>query len=189
MPRNSVTYKLLCRFESVIRAVDTLTETSSKFPRVRFKPLYTDYNSCVDEFSRYSPTEFKQLNLESLPLYDDEGRELFTNEKLSTLLHQAQAITALLKGSLPPGYSGGQETMRESWAWYWNNTHYKLLVGLIILLLTHKERVQETSWSQYLTRTIGISTFLSAVSAMRNQESLKGLLKGCESGTLRLQKP
>lgn len=136
MLKNSVTYKLLCRFESLINGVDTLTETASKFQIVRLKPLFTDYNSCIDEFSKHFPSEFKQLNLEPLPLYDDEGGERFTEEKRSTLLHQAQSITALLKGSLPPGYSGGPETLRESLAWYWNNTHYKLLVGLIILLLS-----------------------------------------------------
>jgi hypothetical protein len=102
---------------------------------VRFKPLYTDYNSRVDQFSKYFPSEVAQLNLEPLPLYDDEATELFTDEKPCTLFHQAQAITALLRGSLPPGYSGGPETLRESLAWYWNNTHYGVLAGFIALLL------------------------------------------------------
>ena len=34
-------------------------------------------------------------------LYDDNGQELFTANKLSTILHQSQAIIGFLKGQLP----------------------------------------------------------------------------------------
>ena len=47
--------------------------------------------------------EYNQLELEDLPLYDGEGRMLFTSNKLSTLLHQTLAIIGFLEGELPPG--------------------------------------------------------------------------------------
>ena len=44
----------------------------------------------------------QRLGLEDLPLYDAERKEQFTVNKLSTLLHQSQAVIGVLKGLLPP---------------------------------------------------------------------------------------
>ena len=136
MVKQKTTYRLLCRFESLVAQINNLKTTTSKLRNVRYKPLYTSYNSCIEELKTHYSAQYKQLNLELLPLYDANGIELFTNEKISTLLHQSEAIVAILRGSLPPNYSGGPETFRESLGWYWDNTHRSVAIFFIGLLFS-----------------------------------------------------
>lgn len=97
-----IPYKLYRRFEALIESMYALTSIIQQLGFVRFKPLFNSYNSCVEEFKTHYPDDYKQLILEDLPLYDDKSIEKFTQDKLSTMLHQAQAIVGVLKGSLPP---------------------------------------------------------------------------------------
>lgn len=77
-------------------------ELKTKPGFVRYKPLFTTYNSIVEKFKSTFPEEHKNLSLEELPLFDEKGNELFTQKKLSTLLHQATDFDATLRGMLPP---------------------------------------------------------------------------------------
>jgi hypothetical protein len=95
-------YKLYRRFEALIESVYTLPSVTTKLGIARYKPLFNSYNSCKDAFEKDYPEDYNQLNLEELPLYDEAGEAKFTQDKLSTLLHQCQAIVGVLRGSLPP---------------------------------------------------------------------------------------
>jgi len=95
-------YKLLRRLEALIESIFALNSTIKQVGYVRYKPLFSSYNSCIKEFKSSYPKEFQQLGLEDLPLYDAERKEQFTVNKLSTLLHQSQAVIGVLKGLLPP---------------------------------------------------------------------------------------
>ena len=70
-----------------------------------------------------------------MPLFDENGTMLFTNEKLSTVLHQSEMISAFLKGNLPPNYSGSPENIKESLSWYWQNTHWSVPIFFVLVLL------------------------------------------------------
>lgn len=102
---------------------------------VRFKPLFISYNACIDSFRTAFPKEYDSLNLESLPLYDDTGKELFTNEKISTLLHQAEAVLSILKGISPYQFAAKPTSARQSISWYLHNTHPRLIYSLLMLLV------------------------------------------------------
>ena len=95
-------YQLLRRFEALIEIVLALNSTIEQVRYVRFKPLFRNYNSCIKEFKSIFPEEYKKLDLEDLPLYDNQTREMFTANRISTLLHQSQAVVGILKGMLPP---------------------------------------------------------------------------------------
>ncbi len=97
-------YKLFCRFESLIESVKNKDCKILSFIKVRNKPWFNDYNSCVEQFKVLCPDEYKQTNLEPLPLKEVDGSDGFTNEKLPTLLQQSEIIFAILKGLLPPEY-------------------------------------------------------------------------------------
>jgi len=97
-----IPYKLLRRLEALIESILALNSTIKQVGYVRYKPLFSSYNSCIKEFKSYYPKEFQQLGLEDLPLYDTERKEQFTVNKLSTLLNQSQAVIGVLKGLLPP---------------------------------------------------------------------------------------
>lgn len=75
--------------------------TTTFYNIVRLKPFFTTYNSCTEQFKSLFPAEYEKLNLEPLPLYDDQGKELFTVSRLSTLLQQSRQIRAVLKGFIP----------------------------------------------------------------------------------------
>jgi hypothetical protein len=95
-------YKLLRRFEALIESIFALNATIRQLSFVRFKPIFAIYISCIDQFKSSFPEEYGQLGLEEISLYDADGNEQFTANKLSTVLHQAQAVVGILKGLLPP---------------------------------------------------------------------------------------
>ncbi len=95
-------YRLLRRFEAVIESIFALKATIQQLGFVRFKPIFTNYISCIDAFKSSYPEEYKELGLEEMTLYDAQGTERFTGRRLSTILHQAQAVVGVLKGLLPP---------------------------------------------------------------------------------------
>jgi len=95
-------YRLYRRFLSIGDSVMTLGDSLRHVGYVRYKPLFSAYNSCVNIFKQYYSEAYAQLDLEDLPLYDDDGKSLFTANKLSTLLHQSQSIVGFLEGELPP---------------------------------------------------------------------------------------
>lgn len=83
-------------------SVSTLGDSARHVGVIRFKPLFTSYNSCIESFKQHYLNDFNKLGLEELPLFDAQGNMLFTSDKLSTLLHQTQAIIGFLKGLLHP---------------------------------------------------------------------------------------
>ena len=97
-----IPYKLYRRFLSLVDSTMTLSDALRHVGYVRFKPLFATYNSCVAQFKKHYTTDYDQLQLEELPLYDDQGKMLFVSNKISTLLHQTQAIIGFLEGELPP---------------------------------------------------------------------------------------
>ena len=97
-----VAYKLYRRFLSLTDCIMTLNDPLKNIGYVRYKPLFSSYNSCVKQFKKYYDEKYEQLELEDLPLYDERGQMLFTSHKLSTLLHQTFALIGFLEGELPP---------------------------------------------------------------------------------------
>lgn len=97
-----VPYRLYRRFLATVGSVMTLSDSLRRIGYVRYKPLFLAYNSCIKVFKQHYSEEYEQLDLQDLPLYDSEGKSLFTSNKISTLLHQAQAIIGFLEGELPP---------------------------------------------------------------------------------------
>lgn len=131
-----IAYKLIHRFESLINSINQIDSKASKFKKVRLKPWFINYNSCIEEFEIHFQNEYKRLNLEPLPLRDTDGNDAFTLEKLITLLPQAEAVVALLKGLLPPNYTNKAETLKDSLSWYWNNTHWSAMLFFVGLLFS-----------------------------------------------------
>ncbi len=97
-------YKLLRRFEALIESIFALNATIRQLGFVRYKPLFSSYISCIEAFKSLYLDEYENLGLEELKLYDSEGKYLFTTNKLSTVLHQSQAVIGVLKGHLPPAF-------------------------------------------------------------------------------------
>jgi len=95
-------YRLLRQLESLIEAIFALKQTTQQLSYVRYKPLFQRYITCFEEFKKAYPKELKTLQLEDVELFDDKGKEQFTTNKLSTILHQAQWMVGMLKGFLPP---------------------------------------------------------------------------------------
>lgn len=100
-------YKLLRRFETLIESILTLNATIRELGFVRFKPIFASYISCVEGFKSSYAEEYKNLGLEKITLYDEQGTERFTARRLSTILSQAQAVLGVLRGLLPPELLGG----------------------------------------------------------------------------------
>lgn len=140
--KSLIAYGLTCRFEGLIESVETLSSVASdlgQLVRIRYKPLFTSYNSCVNEFKAHFPEEHAKLRLEELPLYDTEGKERFTSGKLSTLLHQSKAMVAALKGLLPPVYDDVELPSKVTLFWLWKHVPAKFwvwFVGLLLLALS-----------------------------------------------------
>lgn len=129
-------HKLLRRFRALSEKVDTLDTTKEKLGFVRFKPLFSDYNSCIEELKSTYPTKCEQLGLEDLPLYDAEGKEQFTVSKLSTLLHQSKSVIAFLEGQLPASGNNLEFPDKVTLAWLWEKVPAKFWCSLLGLLIT-----------------------------------------------------
>ena len=97
-----VPYKLYRRFLSLADSIMTLNESLMNIGHIRYKPLFLSYNSCLAQFKKHYQEEYELLELEDLPLYDKQGQIMFNANKLSTLLHQTNAIIGFLEGELPP---------------------------------------------------------------------------------------
>lgn len=97
-----IPYKSLRRFEALIESIFALNATIQQTGVVRYKPFFSSYLSCVEAFKSHYTSDYDQLNLEEVQLFDDDGKMLFTGDKVSTILHQAQAIVGVIKGMLPP---------------------------------------------------------------------------------------
>jgi hypothetical protein len=95
-------YKLLRRFEALIESIFALNATIRQLSFVRYKPIFATYISCIEQFKSSFPEEYGQLDLGEISLYDADAKEQFTANRLSTVLHQAQAVVGVLKGLLPP---------------------------------------------------------------------------------------
>lgn len=146
--RSAIAYELYCRFDGLVKSVKDMNTALPAGTPIRFKPLFISYNSCMESFQRDFPVEYQSLGLEPLPLENEEGKKLFTAEKLSTLLHQSEAVLSLLKGLSPYEFKVGPTSTRESLSWYWHNTHPRIviyLLGLIFLSFLAGLIVADTS--------------------------------------------
>ena len=149
-------YKLLCRFEGLIESVNTLNQTVKDLGplgRIRYKPLFSNYNSCVDEFKSTYPTEFQSLKLEDLSLYDEAGKEQFTGDKLSTLLHQSKQVRDVLKGLSASHKDEFILPEKVTLAWLWQNVPIKFwgwLIGLLIAAFSFGISIGQIQWVQEL---------------------------------------
>ncbi len=123
----SITQILTGQFEALIKSIKEIKSTAEYMNTVRYRPLFSSYNSHIETFIQKFPNEYKLLNLEPLPLLDKNGNDAFTANKLSTLLHQSEFIFALLKSIQPKEKS---RSIRESLSWYWNNTHWSIILFL-----------------------------------------------------------
>jgi len=97
-----IQYKLYRRFLSIVDCIMTLGDSLRHIGYVRYKPLFAAYNTCIKIFKEHYDEQYKQMELEDLPLYDNHNRSLFTSNKISTLLHQSRFIIGFLEGELPP---------------------------------------------------------------------------------------
>ena len=95
-------YKLYRRFLSLNETIMTLGESLRNIGFVRYKPLFSNYNSCIEDFKQQYREEYEKLGFEELNLYGENGEMLFTANKLSTLLHQTKFIIGFLEGELHP---------------------------------------------------------------------------------------
>jgi len=129
--RSAIAYELYCRFDGLINSTKNINNALPPGTPVRYKPLFVSYNSCIDSFKENFLTEYNSLKLEPLPLEDSAGKQLFTGDKLSTLLHQSEAILNLLKGLSPYEFKAGPTSTRESLSWYWHNTHPRIIISLL----------------------------------------------------------
>lgn len=134
--KTAIAYELYCRFDGLINSVKNIDTALPSVTSVRYKPLFTSYNSCIESFQKDFPDKYQSLNLEPLPLEDDKGNKLFTADKLSTLLHQSEAVLSLLKGLCPYEFKVGPTSARESLSWYWHNTHPKIVIILLGFILS-----------------------------------------------------
>lgn len=143
------THNLLRRLRTLIESVDTLDSTRTKLGLVRLKPLFSEYNLCIEELKSDYPTMFEQLQLEELPLYDEEGKERFTVGKLSTLLHQSKSVVAFLEGQLPASENSLEFPDKVTLAWLWEKVPAKFwctLVGLLIASFLFGVTVGQVAW-------------------------------------------
>lgn len=143
------THNLLRRLRALIESVDTLDSTKAKLGFVRFKPLFSEYNLCIEELKSDYPTAFDQLRLEELPLYDEEGEERFTVGKLSTLLHQSKSVVIFLESQLPASEKSLEFPDKVTLAWLWEKVPAKVwctLVGLLIASFLFGVNVGQVAW-------------------------------------------
>ena len=147
---------LMLRMESLVESILNLPETIEglgRFGPVRYKPLFSIYNSCIEEFESLYPGELDFLGLEELPLYDDQGNERFTANKLSTLLHQAKLVHAALQGRLPPFDSAISLSDKVTLPWLWKNvpaSFWVWVAGVLFAVLSLGVYLGQTSWVQEL---------------------------------------
>lgn len=149
----STVNKLIRRLESLISNVEGADTIKQKYGMVRFKPFFTTYNSCVDEFKSLFPEEHAKLNLEELPLYDYEGKERFTNEKISTLLHQSRDVLAVLQSLSPQKSAGLEYPHKVTLSWIWKHVPVRFWIWLVSLLIAAfliGVTVGQISWIQDL---------------------------------------
>ena len=53
-----IPYKLLRRFETLEKSISTLGDSAMHVGVIRFKPLFTSYNSCIESFKQHYLDDF-----------------------------------------------------------------------------------------------------------------------------------
>lgn len=149
----STVNKLIRRLESLINDVEGADTIKQKFGMVRYKPFFTTYNSCINEFMSLFPEECAKLNLEDLPLYDSNRNEQFTNLKISTLLHQSRDVLAVLQSLSPQESAGLEYPHKVTLSWIWKHVPVSFWIWLVSLLIAAfliGVTVGQISWIQDL---------------------------------------
>ena len=144
---------LIGQFEVLIKLIKEIKSTT-EYTDVRYKPLFSSYNSHIKTFIQEFPHEYKLLNLEHLPLQDKNGNDAFTGNKLSTLLHQSEFILALLK-SISRNQSV-EYPDKITLKWLYNNVPYScwayiggfLLAAFFLGLFVGKSKWYGGYWGQ-----------------------------------------
>lgn len=142
---------LLHRFRNLVQVLEGLLTTIQQIGpigKVRYKPIYSDYISCISEFKDLFPDEYAKLNLETITLYDENDKELFTGGKLSTLLHQSKSVLALL-ASRAPSAEELQLPDKVTLAWLWKHVPAKFwlwLLGIMVFVLGVGITIGQVDW-------------------------------------------
>jgi len=150
---NTEILTLIRRFEALIQDLQNLKINTMFYNIVRLKPFFTTYNSCTEEFKSLFPAEYEKLNLEPLPLYDDQGKELFTVSRLSTLLQQSRQIRAVLKGFIPVNSNKIGLPNKVTIHWLAHNVPIKfwfILGGCFITIFILGVRAGQVPWIRSL---------------------------------------
>jgi hypothetical protein len=145
------TYKLLRRFESLSESLFALNATIQQLGHVRYKPLFVSYISCIDQFKKLFLDDFAQLGLEEIQLFDSMGNALYKTDRLSTLLHQAQAVIGVIKGSLPPAFMenpGGTTILVSSQASSQSSAKATAQVQFTLVLEGLSKAIQDSEFSK-----------------------------------------
>jgi hypothetical protein len=146
--RSSEYRSLLNRLTNLIEEAEAIEESTAKFGWVRFKPLFTTYNSCEKEFEWRFPDQFDAMEMERLPLIREDGEKGFTLGKLQTMVHQARDMRAYLEGLLPN---------KGTLGWYWDEAPRSLwwiLASIFIFGLVVGAILGETDWGKALIQAI-----------------------------------
>jgi hypothetical protein len=139
---------LLRRFESLIESIFAIKATTQALNYVRFKPIFNSYISCIEQFKSSFPHDYNQLRLEDISLYGKDGSEQFTAQKLSTLLHQSQAVVGVVKGFLPPALisnPGGTTVVVSAQAASQSLAHSTSQVQFTLILDGLSQAIQESN--------------------------------------------
>ena len=123
---------LIERLDSLVRDVEDAHKIQDKYGYVRYKPFFNTYNSCNEEFRSNYPDIYERLSLEDLPLYDKQGKEQFTNVKISTLVRQSRDLLAVLRSMAPNQPPSSPKKITPHWLF--TNVSWKVWSWLLILL-------------------------------------------------------
>ena len=143
------------RFRNLVQALEGLGSTIQglgQIGRIRYKPIYNDYISCIHEFRTIFLDEYSKLNLEEIELYGKDGRELFTGEKLSTLLHQSKSVLSILE-SRASTYDDLNLPNKVTLSWLWKHVPARFWLwslGIMIIILGTGISLGQFNWIKEL---------------------------------------
>jgi hypothetical protein len=123
--------KLRFRLESLVESALNIRSNAEQIGVVRLKPYFRTYNLCIKKYKLYYSEEFKELEFECLPLYGKDECELFTIEKVSTLISQSRELISILKGILYPYENYLKLPGNITLGWLYDNANYKFFLKIL----------------------------------------------------------
>jgi len=146
---------LFHRLRNMVQVLEGLASTIQELGhigRVRYKPIYSDYISCINEFRTLFSNEYSKLDLEEIELYGKGGRELFTSDKLSTLLHQSKSALSILESRAPTSDDLNLPD-KVTLSWLWKHVPAKFwlwFLGIMIFMLGSGISLGQVNWIKEL---------------------------------------